>query len=85
MGGTVTEAAFRLGPPCTAGRLLWEGGERAVWLSQTTDGKGSILASGTLPVACICPFKHSKPSELFPPLRAETHSVPGYPDTGCVT
>lgn len=37
MGGTVTEAAFRLGPPCTAGGLLWEGGERAVWLSQTTD------------------------------------------------
>lgn len=39
MGGTVTEAAFRLGPPCTARRLLWEGGERVVWLSQTNDAE----------------------------------------------
>lgn len=27
MGGTVTETIFRPEPPCTAGYLLWEGGE----------------------------------------------------------
>lgn len=69
VGGTVTGAAFRLGPPCT-GCSLWEGGERAVRLSQTTDsGKDPSWRVGHRLLSAS--FHLSVPNHLnFSPLTA---------------
>lgn len=85
-GWDCDRAAFLLRPRFTAKRWPWEGGENAVGLSPSRMRK-EIHPSWRVGYCLLNAFVHlSIPNRLnFLPLSTETHSVPGWPGTGCVT
>lgn len=66
VGGTVTELHSCCGRDSRPGAGPGKEGRMLSGSARAGCEKGSILESGILPVECICPFKHSKPSELPP-------------------